>query len=61
MEACKPLEKYAWLVDEIRKNQNNGMSLDDAVGRAVDKMPESFIIKPFIIANRAEIDGVYGV
>ena len=55
MEACKPLAEYAWLVDEIRRNQKRGMSLEAAVDKAVKSIPEEFVIRPFIMANRAEV------
>ena len=55
MEACKPLDEYAWFVSGIRKNQKNGMNLSDSVDAAVDSMPEDYVIKPFIVANRAEV------
>ena len=55
MEACKPLDEYAWFVFEIRKNQKSGKSLSDSVDAGVDSMPEDYVIKPFIVANRAEV------
>lgn len=55
MEACKPLEEYAWLVDKVRNNQRLTPDLESAVDTAVNNMPNDYIIKPFIIANRAEV------
>ena len=55
MEACKPLQEYAWLVDTVRKHQQEKMDLDAAIDVAVDEMPEDFAIHEFIIANRAEV------
>ena len=34
----------------------SGDALNAAVDKAVDEMPDGFIIKPLIIANRAEVD-----
>lgn len=55
MEACQPLREYAWLVDEVRQNQNEKMNLDSAVDRALRAMPDHFLIKPFLLGNRAEV------
>ena len=55
MDACKPLKEYAWLVDEIRNNQKQDMDLDASVEAAVKAMPDDFVIRPFILANRAEV------
>lgn len=40
----------------------NRMSMDDlenAVDAALDKMPEDFVIKPFLMANKAEVRNMY--
>ena len=55
MDACKPLHEYAWLVDAVRRHQNEKMDLDVAIDTAVDEMPDDFVILEFIIANRAEV------
>lgn len=55
LDACKPLYEYSWLIDRIRIHQKNGYNLNNAVDKAVEEMPDNFIIKPFIIANRAEV------
>ena len=54
MDACEPLKEYAWLVDTVRKHQKEKMDLDAAVDAAIEEMPEEFLIKSFLIANRAE-------
>lgn len=60
LSACKPLGEYSWLVSEIRKNNyskdEDGMS--SAVDRAITDMPDDFLIKPFLIAHRAEVKGM---
>ena len=55
LDACKPLYEYSWLIDRIRIHQKNGNNLNTAVDKAVTEMPNNFIIKPLIIANRAEV------
>jgi hypothetical protein len=59
MEACEPLREYAWLVEAVRKNQTEKMNLDAAVDAAIDEMPDGFIIKCFIAANRAEVKNMF--
>ena len=52
--ACKPLEEYAWFIEEIRKN-NGSMEIEAAVDNALDAMPEDFALKQLLIANKAEV------
>ena len=60
LNACKPLREYAWLVEEVRKNNTShdetGMS--SAVDKAINEMPNDFVIKPFLEAHRAEVKGM---
>ena len=60
LEACKPLMEYSWLVAEIRKNNitNDGEGFKNAVDQAITNMPNSFVIKHFLIAHRAEVMGM---
>ena len=39
----------------IRSNTANGMTIDDAVDKAVDDRPKTYEIKSFLMANRAEV------
>lgn len=55
MDACKPLKEYAWLIDRIRNYQKEMMDLDTAVDKAIDEMPEDFLLKNFLVGNRAEV------
>ena len=60
LSACRPLEEYAWFVEQAPKNlsadKNGGPSVTgDAIDKAIDEMPEDFQIKKFITANRAEV------
>lgn len=54
LEACRPLQEYAWFVEEIRKNSEQ-MDIDTAVDHAIDSMPEEYVIRPFLAGNRAEV------
>lgn len=55
MNACKPLNEYAWFVDKIRTNKKIMNIFDDAVDWALNEMPDDFLIKPFLMANKAEV------
>ena len=59
MEACKPLNEYAWLVDKIRTYQKNKQDLEGAVELALSEMPDDFIIKKFLLSNKAEVKGMF--
>lgn len=39
LEACKPLDEYAWLINEIRKNQKEH-GLQTSVKMALEDMPK---------------------
>lgn len=54
MEACKPLFEYAWLIEKIR-DYGKDADIETAVDKALDDMSEDFEIKPFLIANKAEV------
>ena len=59
MDACEPLKEYAWLVDAVRRHQSEKMDLDAAVDAALDEMPDVFVIKPFILENKAEVKSMF--
>ena len=59
MEACEPLREYAWLVDKVRTHQIEKMDLDAAVDAALDEMHDDFVIKSFLISNRAEVKNMF--
>ena len=54
MKSCRPLAEYAWLVGEIRKNRK-GMEIEEAVDKAINDMPKEYVIRPFLIGNKAEV------
>ena len=65
LEACKPLAEYAWIVDAIRKNEmtlkgkvDDGVLLETAIDRAIDAIPDDYIIKRYLEAHRAEVKGM---
>ena len=55
MEACKPLQEYAWFVNEIRSNQSKQLSTETSIDRAIDTMPDDYRIKAYLLNNRAEV------
>lgn len=55
LNKCKPLGEYAWIVDRIR---NNNGDVESAIDKAISEMPNSFIIKPFLLAHRSEVKGM---
>ncbi len=59
MDACKPLKEYAWIVDAVRKHQTEKLDLDAAVDAALDEMPESFVLKAFLLEHRAEVKNMF--
>ena len=59
MDACSPLREYAWLVDAVRRHQAEMNNLEAAVDAAIDEMPDDFMIKQFLIGNRAEVKAMF--
>lgn len=55
LNACKPLSEYALFVDKVCKGQHFYGSLAEAVEAALDELPDNAVIKPFLLANKAEI------
>ncbi len=55
LDACKPLKEYAWFVDKVRSNQQNMGTLEEAVDEALEELPDESLIKPFLVANKAEV------
>lgn len=53
LEACKPLKEYSWFVERIRAK--NELDIENAIAAAINEMPENFVIKSYILANRAEV------
>ena len=59
MEACAPLNEYAWLVDSIRRYQRELKDLEAAIDAALEEMPDEFMIKKFLLLNKAEVKGMF--
>ncbi len=57
MQKCQPLNEYSFLGDKIRTYQKELKNLEAAVDAAIDDMPESFLIKKFLLEHRAEVKG----
>ena len=61
LQKCKPLEEYSWFVAKIREynhqveEDGKRIGIEAAVDRAVDEMPKDFLIREFIVENRAEV------
>ena len=56
LKACNPLKEYTWFVECVRNNKLGlGMSMEDAVDKAINMMPDDFQIKRFLDGNRAEV------
>lgn len=53
------MREYSWLVEEIRQNKKNGNGIETAVDMALDSMPEDFVIRQFLLDNRAEVKDVF--
>lgn len=55
MEDCTLLAEYSWLVEQIRENKIAGADMESAVDQAIDEMPKDYVIRPFLMGNRAEV------
>ncbi|MBQ7569808.1 MAG: hypothetical protein IJT22_02650 [Synergistaceae bacterium] len=59
MLACEPLYEYAWLVDTVRRYEKEFNSLVKAFDTVITEMPENFLIKKFLVAHKAEVEGMF--
>ncbi len=55
LEACKPLKEYSWFVDKVRSNAKMVENLEEALDATLSELPDDSLIKPFLLANRAEV------
>ena len=55
----QPLYEHAWLVDAVRRHQSEKMDLNAAVDATIDEMPDAYMIKKFLIENRAEVKSMF--
>ena len=60
MRSCKPLEEYSWFINEINDNLSMQTEHDvvAAVGSAIRNLPDDFVIRDFLIAHKAEVEGM---
>ena len=58
MERCRPLYEYSELIGLIRRNQEAGMSISDAVNGAVDACIAQGILKDVLIKHKSEVVGM---
>ena len=59
MSKCKPLRDYSILVDKIRRYKKEGMSLEDAINRAVDECIREDVLREFLIKHKTEVAGMF--
>lgn len=55
LKSCQALNEYSWFIDRIRRNQEKTGDLEAAVDEAINEMPETALIKPFLLSNKAEV------
>lgn len=55
LNACKPLDEYAWFVEKVHINKKTTNVFGEAIDEALAEMPDDFLIKPFLVANKAEV------
>ncbi len=54
LDSCAPLMEYSWFVQKIREKAKL-FGIADAVDKSLQEMPDSFGIKAFLVANKAEV------
>ncbi len=55
LNACRPLGEYAWFIEKIREYLKE-CAIENAVSMAISNMPEVFLLKPFLMIHRAEVN-----
>lgn len=55
LKSCKPLEDYMFLINAIRKNEAEGLPIEEAVDKAVRFCIENDVLKEYLITHRAEV------
>ena len=55
LDACKPLKEYSWFVDRIRRTQKETKDLEKSIDIVLDETPDDFLIKSFLVSNKAEV------
>ena len=55
MEQCQKLKEYAEFIEEIRRQQTSGLSMQEAVDAAVQICVKRGILKDLLASHRAEV------
>ena len=55
LDACRPLKEYSWFCEAVRENRKHLKDLEKAIDKALETMPKDFVIRPLLIANKAEV------
>ena len=55
LSKVQPLREYSWLVQRIRDHEKEGLKLETAVRWSLEEMPEEFVIKPFLMKEKASV------
>ena len=55
LQKCRPLNDYSEFVALVRKYVKEMKNLEKAIERAINDMPEDSVLKPFLLANKAEV------
>ena len=58
MAKCEPLRGYAILIDKIRRYKSEGMTIEDAVNRAVDECIRENVLVEFLVKHKTEVAGM---
>ena len=45
----------AWFVEKVRSNQQTMETLEEAIDAALEELTDDSLIKPFLMANKAEV------
>lgn len=55
MDDCSPLKEYSMFVKEVRNGLAEGLTIEDAISRAIDKLPDDGSIKSFLVNHKNEV------
>ena len=55
MKSCQPLHDYSFFVEEVRMNKKQTNNLEEAIDNTLRELPDDSVIKPFLLANKAEV------
>ena len=58
MERCRPLRDYSILVEKIRRYRKSGLSVSEAVDRAVEECVLEDVLADFLRGHKAEVIGM---